>query len=193
MKRICATVLLATLTIGGLTAHPHMWIRGNLMPILNQKGLEALDITWIMDDFTSGSLLLDYDTDRNGQFSRAESETLRDEGFSHLRDVNYFLVAQQDGRNLIPGDATNYQASVEDDRVIYRFRLPMAVDWKNLEQCSFFMLDSSYFIDFRYDDMAGRNVAFGDRSVRFELRPARFSTEGYGEIDIIGLKALSVQ
>ena len=177
-----------------LSAHPHMWIKGRLTPELGRKGLESIRVVWNIDELTSANLILDYDTDRNGMLDARESESVYRNSFTHLYESEYYLVVEIRDMLATPGRARDFTASIEDGRIIYDFRVPLAIPvrWEDLGDVSLFFFDQTYFIDFRPELLADITAAWRDSSVEFRKTSRRSMTMGYGMVDVIGLTAAAV-
>jgi len=80
--RILSLIPLLFLPVFTLSAHPHMWIRGNIEPVLGPRGLVAVDIAWSFDEYNSSRYIKDYDNNNDGTIDPKESETIRVESLS---------------------------------------------------------------------------------------------------------------
>ena len=172
-----------------LSAHPHMWIRGQILPIFGNQGLEAVHVLWNIDELTSSTLILDYDADKDGRFSSQEVSALRASAFEHLIEREYYLVIEV--RNLLatPTRASNFDARIEDGRVIYDFGVPLKViiRWEDVPDISLFLFDRTYFIDFRPDDIKDMTAEYADKRIEFHREKRRSMTMGYGMVELTGL------
>lgn len=172
-----------------------MWIRGQLLPEFGRDGLEAVHVLWNIDELTSAPLILDYDTDRDGRLSPQEVSTLRTSAFEHLIDCEYYLVVEV--RNLLatPTRATNFDARIEDGRVIYDFQVPLKVTirWEDVPDVSLFLFDRTYFIDFRPDDIKDFTAEYADKRIKFHREKRRSMTMGYGMVELTGLVVTDIE
>ena len=192
-RSIPALLLLLFQTVS-LSAHPHMWIRGRLIPELGRRGLESVRVVWDIDELTSANLILDYDTDRNGILDAGESDAVYRSAFAHLYDSEYYLVVEIREMLATPGRARDFTARIERGRIIYDFRVPLSVPirWEDLEDVSLYFFDRTYFIDFRPELLADTTASWRDASVEFRKTSRRSMTMGYGMVDVIGLTATAV-
>ncbi|MCK5250727.1 MAG: DUF1007 family protein [Spirochaetaceae bacterium] len=198
MQHIRLIFLISIITIiqpALLSAHPHMWIRGQVIPELGRRGLESVRIIWNIDEFTSASLILDYDINGDGKLNPSEVENLRLEAFEHLFESEYYLLVEI--RNLIatPGRARNFVASIYEGRIIYDFQVPFEVPirWDDIPDVSIFLFDQSYFIDFRPEEIADYTAVYRNTEVFFQKVNKRSMTLGYGMIVLTGLTAVFVR
>lgn len=174
-----------------VSAHPHMWIRGQVIPELGRKGLEHVRVIWNIDELTSAAIILDYDTDRDGDLSPVETEALRRRAFEHLIEQEYYMFVEVRDILAALGRARDFSAHIEDGRLFYDFRVPLEVPirWKEMADVRVFLFDPTYFIDFRPDDMSPMTASWKDREVGFSISSHRSLTIGYGMVDVVSLSA----
>lgn len=167
-------------------AHPHMWIGGSFGLTMDRQGLAAVQVTWEMDAFNSADLIYSYDLDDDRRISAAESRDLHDNAFQHLRNVGYFIQVSVAGQGVDLPEAREFQASIRGDRMIYRFTLPVEVDWAIVEDVGLAMFDQSYFIQFSVDEArVVRNTA---QTVRVTREVLAWETDGWGTVEVAGVR-----
>ena len=178
-----------------LPAHPHMWIRGQVIPELGRRGLESVRVIWDIDELTSASLILDYDTNGDGKLNSSEVENLRIEAFEHLFESEYYLLVEIRNLMATPGRARDFTAYIYEGRIVYDFRVPLEVPirWDDIPDVSIFLFDQSYFIDFRPEDIADYTAFYSNIEVKFHKVNKRSMTLGYGMIELTGLSAVFVR
>jgi len=136
------TLLMLSMTL--LSAHPHCFI--DVYPAVGDK---MITVTWVLDEMSSQMLLMDYDRDKDGTFSDAESETVYEEGFVPLRGYDYYTKFYRGNSALKTGSAEDFRASVEGFRVRYRFTLSLpegttAVRFYDEENYSAFVVEGRF-------------------------------------------------
>ena len=180
--RACSIVGLIFFAVSPLEAHPHMWIDGTIGLRFDSNGLSAIEVLWLFDEFSSADMILLYDLDRDGKLSTHEVEQIRDEGFSHLRNRDYFMVAYQGKREVDIPDAEDFHASIRDGRLLYGFSLPLKMGFNGLDGLVVGMFDFSYFVDF-FSEPERERYVHQTRTV--DLKPVllRLTSEGYGTIE----------
>ncbi len=171
-----------------------MWIRGEIDPELGRRGLESVHITWDIDELTSANLILDFDSDGNGVLDANESDRIFREAFSHLIDAEYYLVVEIRDMLATPGRVKEFEARIEQGRIIYDFSVPLLIPirWEDLGDVSIFLFDNTYFIDFRPELITDTTAAWNGLSVDFRKAFRRSQTMGYGLVDVVGLVAARV-
>ena len=191
MKLIRKAVLTALMCVIPtiLSAHPHMWIRGNMEPVLGRRGLTAVHVIWDIDELTSSGIILDYDLDKNGVLSRSEVSALRAGAFEHLSQYEYYLMVEVGNLLATPGRANDFDARIEDGRLIYDFTIPLdiTIRWEDLPDVLIFFFDKTYFIDFRPENITDTTVSRGRTQVAFSKVATRSMTQGYGLVEVVGL------
>ena len=180
--RAFSIVWLILFSLPTLGAHPHMWIDGTIGLKLDSNGLSAIEVLWLFDEFSSADMLLLYDLDRDGKLSAREVERIRDEGFSHLRNRDYFMVAYLGEREVDIPDAQDFHASIRDGRLAYGFTLPLKMAFNGLDGLVVGMFDFSYFVDFLSEPERERYV---HQTRTVDLKPVllRLASEGWGTIE----------
>jgi len=174
-----------------LPAHPHMWIRGSIEPVLGERGLVAIDVRWKFDEYSNASFIRDFDRNNDGRIDTAESESIRLESLDRLYKDEYYLIVDIDGLRAMPLEVQDFQASINDGELSYEFRVPLEITirWEDLEKVGIYLFDPSYFIDFRNDGMENLTAVWENHSVDFYLAERELETRGFGRVAVKGLQA----
>ena len=163
-----------------------MWISGSFDLSMDRHGLAAVQVTWVMDAFNSADLIYSYDLDDDRRISAAESRALHDNAFQHLRDVGYYVQVSVGGQGVSVPEARDFQASIREDQMIYRFTLPVELDWSTLEGVGLAMFDQSYFIQFSFDE--ARVAPATVRAVHVTREALAWETDGWGTVEVAGVR-----
>ena len=163
-----------------------MWISGSFDLSMDRHGLAAVQVTWVMDAFNSADLIYSYDLDDDRRISAAESQALHDNAFQHLRDVGYYVQVSVGGQGVSVPEARDFQASIREDQMIYRFTLPVALDWSTVEGVGLAMFDQSYFIQFSFDE--ARVAPTTARAVHVTREALAWETDGWGTVEVAGVR-----
>ncbi len=67
-----------------------MFIDTEMAVLLSGSTLAGLEITWYFDSMFTAAITTDFDCDRNGVFSPAETEQVFQNAFSNLESSDYF-------------------------------------------------------------------------------------------------------
>ena len=176
-------------------AHPHMWIRGQILPEVGSPGLEGIHVIWNIDELTSADLNLYYDSNQNGELSSDEVEALRLGAFEHLSENDYYLLVDVDGKLSALSEAEDFLAQIEDGHLIYYFFVPLQkpIPWDNLKSLQIYYFDVTYFIDFRPEDISPVTVSYENYNIDFQPAHEKLKSNYYGMIEVNGLKVNSVK
>lgn len=190
-RRFIILFLIVLLPVHLLTAHPHMWIRGSVKPVLGPRGLTAVDVIWNFDEYSSARNIKDYDKNNDERIDSGEAEAIRIESLSLLFQNEYYLVVDIEGLRGMPLEAINFEALINDGQLTYTFRVPLEITirWEDMNKVGIYLFDPSYFVDFRGDGMENLTVGWEEHSVDFTVARKELETEGFGKVAVIGLHA----
>lgn len=110
-----------------LAAHPHIFVDIFFDLKIEEQKLTSVDVHWVLDEMTSMTLLMDYDSDKDGKFNPAETATVKEEGFDHLSEYSYYTHFMIQGKETAIPTPQNFHLTVENNRVVYHFELPYAI------------------------------------------------------------------
>jgi ABC-type uncharacterized transport system substrate-binding protein len=110
-----------------LFAHPHVFIDYQANFIFNQKGLSGVKLKWIFDEFYSASSLRDYDQKHDKSLSVSEVKRLQKEAFAAIANYNYFCDLRLNKKVFVIRSITDFNAAVENNRLIYVFFIPCQI------------------------------------------------------------------
>ncbi|WP_300675265.1 DUF1007 family protein [Desulfoluna sp.] len=119
------TFALLLITPPSLRAHPHVFITSSLNLCFEAGQPIRLDVTWAFDDGFSAMILEDYDTDKDGRFSKKEFTVLRSEAFDYLSEQHYFTFITHSGVKNHPVAIASFQCEAKDGIVYYHFSIPL--------------------------------------------------------------------
>lgn len=106
-------------------AHPHVWVTGQASFQLNEKKLVAVGMRWQFDAFFSQVLGADFDTNGDGTFDEGETQAMKDQVFTSLKDFGYFTHVQTaEGLAQDPfSRVDNFSVGTEKGEMIFTFDL----------------------------------------------------------------------
>jgi len=160
-----------------LSAHPHVWVDVKAELAVNSGYLDGVWTEWTFDDAFSQLILADHDPAGTGKIDAQTSAAVKRGYFDNLRAYGYFTHLGLGTRVLEVPVPQKFVASVTpDQRVKYRFFLPLGVrlDAKTPFAVSFY--DESFFTDMVFDKKSpvALSVTGGRGSVA--IRPDRSKT-----------------
>jgi ABC-type uncharacterized transport system substrate-binding protein len=164
-----------------------MWVDGTFDLELDSRGVAALRVSWLFDEFNSADMIFMFDEDLDGELSEAEQRTIQSEAFGHLAEIDYFIVAYAGDRKLDVAEATSFQAEIADGRLRYAFTVPFRLRWADMTDAVLAFFDQSYYIDFLSDPGRARYAAAG-HEVRLTEETLHLQSEGWGTIRVPALK-----
>jgi ABC-type uncharacterized transport system substrate-binding protein len=111
-------------------AHPHVFIDSRVTFLFDGSKLTGFRENWLFDEVFSDQLLQDFDADRNGQFSKAESDKMGAETLPNLAQFRYFTYVWVAGKDLGKIAPTDFRASAKNKLVTFDFlvKLPHPID-----------------------------------------------------------------
>ncbi|MDX9800312.1 MAG: DUF1007 family protein [Spirochaetia bacterium] len=131
-----------------LFSHPHTFIDSVVECEFNESGISGFWINWSFDPMFATSIIMDFDRDKNGVFSKSEIKDIRENAFSNLENFNYFIYITENRKTRRPITVTNFSASIVEDDIIYRFFVPYnssAADKQNSVIIAIY--DETFFCD----------------------------------------------
>jgi ABC-type uncharacterized transport system substrate-binding protein len=155
---------------GIIIAHPHVWVDNTVEAVFDGNGLARFDLVWRFDEMYSGSVLVDYDDNRNGRLDAAEVDALQKDAFVQLSDYpeNDFLTylyvdGEQKPLDSIEGFTVRFP---DDGRMTYSFSVPVALEATSTSRTVVISTyDATYYTEFL---VSGCSVREDDNSTRFE-------------------------
>jgi ABC-type uncharacterized transport system substrate-binding protein len=131
-------------------AHPHVFIEVQPAFIVAKGRIVGVRVDWVFDEIFSSALARDFDTDRDKQFSPAETGKLKAGAFDNLKDYGYFTHFRLNKKVELPAEVQDFSAAIEKNKVVYRFtvRPPQRVDPAKVSFDVMFY-DETYFVDLR--------------------------------------------
>ncbi len=126
-----------------------MFIDTEMIVKLSGSTLEGLEITWYFDPMFTAAITTDFDSDRNGVFSQAETEQVFQNAFSNLENSDYFTFVDVNGTIISPSGTEEFQVYMEDGTMVYRFFCPFNVE-VNDGTFKVAIYDSTFYCDILY-------------------------------------------
>ena len=152
-------------------AHPHVLIDSHLIFLFEAGKIVGLQMGWKFDPIYSGSLVQDFDTDKNGALSPAEMTAIEKEAFQDTRQYQYFTFADVDGRKVEWPVASDFKVLVHKDALLYAFRLtlPQPVDPRK-QKLKVSTFEESFYIDIDIPNPAAvKLIGDGSQGCRAEI------------------------
>jgi len=125
LRLLLASVVLVSLGVGAVGAHPHVWIENKARLEVADGHLAAIHHHWIFDTFFGDFVINEFDTDWSGSFDEDEIAAIRDEAFIALAEFSFLTHLRVDGETRRFDEVEGFEAAIEDGLVVYRFTVPL--------------------------------------------------------------------
>ena len=133
-------------------AHPVILIDYSMKIQFDSAGLRGFYETWRFDDAHSTEILKMFDKNGNGQIDPSELPALKRGYFDDLKDYSYFASIVVNGKEVPTREVTEFSATYEDGRMIYRFFVPLSLAATTREEgVDITVWDPTYFTDLTPD------------------------------------------
>lgn len=130
------------------SAHPHIWIDASAQVLLEAGAVRAIEVTWIFDEIYSFALLEDFDRNGDGRLDEEELQEVVAVSRENLPDFSFFTHLRIHGERRRVEEVEDFAASVEEERVVYRFTVPLEPPAPlDGSAFAFSLFDESYFVD----------------------------------------------
>jgi len=129
-------------------AHPHIWIDAVATLVFADSKLTEVRIQWTFDELFSGALRDQFDPNKTGSFSGQALTDLKADAERGLKEFNWFTHLKIGGKELTVATGKDFSATIEGDRVVYRFTVPVTppVD-PAVTPVTLSLYDQSFYID----------------------------------------------
>lgn len=147
--RRSAVLSLLLLGLGGraVDAHPHVWIDADVALRFKDKRIEALEITWLFDEFFSQTAIEDFGKRHRGKLDETELKGLVAQSSESLKHYSYFTYLQVGDARRRVGAVDDFTAEMKGKRLAYHFVVPVtpAIDPKQ-QSFGFLLYDETYYV-----------------------------------------------
>lgn len=142
------SVFLACAAAAPARAHPHIWIDAVATFVFADSKLTGLRIQWTFDELFSSALREQFDPNKTGKFDGQALANLKADAANGLKEFNWFTHLTIGGKKLAIAEGQDFSATIEGDRVIYRFTVPVTppVD-PTTTPVTLSLYDQSFYID----------------------------------------------
>jgi ABC-type uncharacterized transport system substrate-binding protein len=153
MKKLIVPMILFAVCVSPIFAHPHVTLDARIQ--FEFEGNRCLGFweDWTFDAFFSATVINDFDANRDGTFSDAESRKVHDGAFINLYKYGFFTLIRQGGKRVSPDSVERFSASVRKGRLVYRFYVPLEGKGYG-NDFAVAVFDTTYYCAVRYPDDA---------------------------------------
>ena len=109
-------------------AHPHVWVTGAASFQFENTKLTSVGMRWQFDAFFSQVLGADFDTNADGTFDAIETQAMKDQVFTSLKDFGYFthLRTETSDTEQVFKQVDNFAIGDDDGEMVFSFDLILA-------------------------------------------------------------------
>jgi len=160
-----ALAALLLLAARALPAHPHVYMEARMDFEMRGRECIGLWVEWSFDQVFSAMLIGDFDADRDGSFSAAESAVVQAKAFSNLSKYGYFTFIRKGATRSSPTTVDGFRASQSGGVVTYRFHMDLAGKGY-AGDFSVAIFDPTFYCAIKYRDAPASVVWSGDRPAK---------------------------
>ncbi len=152
--RLIVSLLVLGLVAASLAAHPHVFIDSRMKAEIHGDTVTNISAHWTFDRFFTHQVMRDFGLDPSGNFSSDDVAAVKRGAFDNLKNYNYFIYIEVDGREISANDPENFNVKLDaDDRLVYTFDIPVEVEVSgSSRKIEVAMYDEEFFVDMAFAD-----------------------------------------
>jgi ABC-type uncharacterized transport system substrate-binding protein len=152
-KSNCFFILLYVLLlcfVDKVFSHPHVFLDNKVKFKFNNEGLKNIFITWQFDEMSSSGMIMDYDENKDGNFSSKEANTLQGDFLKNLKKLNYFTYLSINNKNIKSIKLKNVKTYVTGHKIHFTFSLDTPLKAINkIQEVKLSVYDQTYYSDIK--------------------------------------------
>ncbi len=165
LKTLISLQLILAFANTSAWAHPHVWVTGQASFQLQEDKLVGVGMRWQFDAFFSQVLGADFDTNGDGVFDEGETQAMKDQVFTSLRDFGYFTHVQTpQGAAPDPfASVDNFAVGTEKGEMIFTFDLVLDAPLDPVSSAiGLSLYDPTIYVDLIFGGDAPVTIAGGE-------------------------------
>jgi ABC-type uncharacterized transport system substrate-binding protein len=144
---LVAALIFVCLSSDGIS-HPHVFVDAELTIVFDGQGLAGFRQRWVFDEMFSGTMLSNFDKNKDHVLDVDEIGEIKKGGFNNLRNYGYFTHILIDGDIFEVTYVTEFSAEVHDNRLMYTFFVPChVVAGDRFKHVIVSVFDETYYTD----------------------------------------------
>jgi ABC-type uncharacterized transport system substrate-binding protein len=148
LKKIFLAVILISVFLALLPAHPHTFIYSTLAPEFEGKSVKGVWVEWTFDEMFSSQVIMEADTNGNKKLEPTEVDYIFDHAFINLKNYDYFFY-QRDGKERFGAQTIEeFDARIKGNTLVYRFFVPLE---RKTNPLIISLIDSTFFCALSYN------------------------------------------
>jgi ABC-type uncharacterized transport system substrate-binding protein len=124
MRKILFLFLAVFSAAAGLSAHPHVKLTSHVEIVCSGNRCEGCRFEWKFDDFFSGSVIREFDKNKDGFFDAKEIKNIYNQAFINLKNYGYFVFLRKGFERKNPDKVTDFSAWQKNGVLYYSFFVP---------------------------------------------------------------------
>lgn len=149
MKKIISIlILLSSIFLQNIFAHPHMSMWSQLEFVWEKSNLSGVYVEWTFDYFFSADIIAAWDENQDGVFNENETKNVYNNAFINLKKYYYFTFIRQGDVRTNPPEVEQFKVWQKNGQMFYRFFVDLS-DYKPGE-INIAIYDYTYFCDIAY-------------------------------------------
>jgi ABC-type uncharacterized transport system substrate-binding protein len=120
-------IMALALWSGPCFSHPHVFVGSELEIELGDKGVTGIWHHWTFDEYFSAWIVDEYDENKDGLFSREETEKLYEEAFKNLKEYGFWTRILIGDREIPVTGIERFSVELEDHQATYSFFIPLDI------------------------------------------------------------------
>jgi ABC-type uncharacterized transport system substrate-binding protein len=145
------SLIIPFLLILGATAsaHPHLFIKSRVEPMIDGEMLQGVTITWTWDKWWSMDVLTYCDLDGNNLLDDEEIEMVYRDFFSGVKEFGWFMQIRVNGERISIDKPEGFNAVVGTEGIVtYSFFIPLNVSSAAGKRVSVIFNDETIYTSF---------------------------------------------
>jgi len=151
---ITSCVAIIGLAAAPVAAHPHVWVTGEASFQFEQTKLTRVGMKWQFDAFFSQVLGADFDTNGDGSFDALETQAMKDQVFTSLKDFGYFTHLRTETSDVerLFDSVVDFSVGNDAGELVFSFDLVLAEPIDPIaESIGLSLYDPTVYVDLLLD------------------------------------------
>lgn len=146
----------SVVTPPSVRSHPHVFMDTKVEFEFGPSGMKGIWVDWLFDEIFSATVKMDFDSDKDNQFSPSEVKEIKESAFANLKNFDYFTYITVGAQTTSAKTVTSFTAKLKKNRLHYRFFIPFVLQSKKKEASVIVSVyDKTFYCDIGMDPKKG--------------------------------------